>query len=181
MSEWALENECGSHTGARCGSGLPEADARILALSLGLPPSRYPRRLPSPSRAPHLASVPTVARSPPARLPSPSRAPLRASPSPSRAPLPHVSPRRRTLSISHVRAHRHARFARLRCTASVASARRTSSNHRIEYLAEVCNAALVPLHELRDTEGETFDSVVFMNDILPCVDDLLELIWQSRK
>ncbi|KZT54998.1 glycosyltransferase family 69 protein [Calocera cornea HHB12733] len=53
-------------------------------------------------------------------------------------------------------------------------------NHRIEYLAEVRNSALVPLHEQRDNEGEVFDSVVFMNDILPCVDDLLELIYQSR-
>ena len=54
-------------------------------------------------------------------------------------------------------------------------------NHRIEYLAEVRNAAMVPLHELRDNENEVFDSIVFMNDILPCVDDLLELIWQSRR
>ncbi|CDZ97271.1 Mannosyltransferase 1, CMT1 [Phaffia rhodozyma] len=54
-------------------------------------------------------------------------------------------------------------------------------NHRIEYLAEVRNAALVPLHELRENNDEKFDSIVFMNDILPCVDDLLELIWQSRR
>ncbi len=54
-------------------------------------------------------------------------------------------------------------------------------NHRIEYLAEVRNAALNPLHELRDAEGEIFDSIVFMNDVLPCVDDILELIWQSRR
>ncbi|KAJ9103096.1 hypothetical protein QFC21_002518 [Naganishia friedmannii] len=54
-------------------------------------------------------------------------------------------------------------------------------NHRIEYLAEVRNAAMVPLRELRDTEGELFDSIIFMNDILPCVDDVLELIWQSRR
>jgi alpha-1,3-mannosyltransferase len=58
---------------------------------------------------------------------------------------------------------------------------RGAFNHRIEYLAEVRNAALVPLHELRDREGEFFDTIVFMNDILPCVDDVLELIWQSRK
>ncbi|KAF7762100.1 CAZyme family GT69 [Agaricus bisporus var. burnettii] len=54
-------------------------------------------------------------------------------------------------------------------------------NHRIEYLAEVRNSAFVPLHELRETENEIFDTIIFMNDILPCVDDLLELIWQSRK
>lgn len=58
---------------------------------------------------------------------------------------------------------------------------RGAFNHRIEYLAEVRNAAFVPLHELRDTEGEYFDTIIFMNDILPCVDDLLELIWQSRR
>ena len=59
---------------------------------------------------------------------------------------------------------------------------RTRGNfaHRIEYLAEVRNAAFVPLHELRDSHGEHFDTIVFMNDILPCVDDLLELIYQSR-
>lgn len=53
--------------------------------------------------------------------------------------------------------------------------------HRIEYLAEVRNAAMGPLFELRDSENEYFDTVVFMNDILPCVDDVLELIWQSRR
>ena len=58
---------------------------------------------------------------------------------------------------------------------------RGAFNHRIEYLAEVRNAALVPLHELRESKQEIFDSIVFMNDILPCVDDLLELIWQSRR
>lgn len=58
---------------------------------------------------------------------------------------------------------------------------RGTFNHRIEYLAEVRNAAIGPLHELRDSEGEYFDSVVFMNDVLPCVDDVLELIWQSRQ
>ncbi|KXN84583.1 Alpha-1,3-mannosyltransferase CMT1 [Leucoagaricus sp. SymC.cos] len=54
-------------------------------------------------------------------------------------------------------------------------------NHHIEYLAEVCNSTFVPLHELRDTEGEYFDTIIFMDNIFPCVDDLLELIWQSRK
>jgi len=69
----------------------------------------------------------------------------------------------------------------LRVTIRSSHRTRGAFNHRIEYLAEVRNAALVPLHELRDAEGETFDSVIFMNDILPCVDDLLELIWQSRR
>ncbi|KAI0795709.1 capsular associated protein [Abortiporus biennis] len=58
---------------------------------------------------------------------------------------------------------------------------RGAFNHRIEYLAEVRNAAFVPLYELRNAENEYFDTIIFMNDILPCVDDLLELIWQSRR
>ncbi|POW14006.1 hypothetical protein PSTT_03363 [Puccinia striiformis] len=58
---------------------------------------------------------------------------------------------------------------------------RGAFHHRIEYLAEVRNAALAPLQELRDSEGELFDTVIFMNDVLPCQDDLLELIWQSRR
>lgn len=39
---------------------------------------------------------------------------------------------------------------------------RGAFHHRIEYLAEVRNAALAPLQELRDSEGELFDSVIFM-------------------
>ena len=58
---------------------------------------------------------------------------------------------------------------------------RGAFNHRIEYLAEVRNAALAPLWELRETEGEVFDSIIFMNDVLPCIDDVLELVWQSRR
>jgi alpha-1,3-mannosyltransferase len=69
----------------------------------------------------------------------------------------------------------------LRVTIRTSQRTRGAFNHRIEYLAEVRNAAFVPLHELRETEGEYFDTVVFMNDILPCVDDVLELIWQSRR
>ncbi len=68
----------------------------------------------------------------------------------------------------------------MRVTIRTSTRTRGAFNHRIEYLAEVRNSAFVPLHELRDSEGEYFDSIVFMNDILPCVDDLLELIWQSR-
>ncbi|KAL0945893.1 hypothetical protein HGRIS_012178 [Hohenbuehelia grisea] len=68
----------------------------------------------------------------------------------------------------------------IRITIRTSQRTRGAFNHRIEYLAEVRNAAFVPIHELRDAEGEYFDSIIFMNDILPCVDDLLELIWQSR-
>ncbi len=69
----------------------------------------------------------------------------------------------------------------LRVTIRTSMRTRGAFNHRIEYLAEVRNAAFVPLHELRDAENEYFASIIFMNDILPCVDDLLELIWQSRR
>jgi len=69
----------------------------------------------------------------------------------------------------------------LRVTIHTSQRTRGQFNHRIEYLAEVRNSAFVPLHELRESENEYFDSIIFMNDILPCVDDLLELIWQSRK
>ena len=74
-----------------------------------------------------------------------------------------------------------ARTVGLRVTISTSMRTRGQFNHRIEYLAEVRNAAMVPLHELRDNNNEVFDSIIFMNDILPCVDDLMELIWQSRK
>ncbi|KAJ7201054.1 capsular associated protein [Mycena pura] len=69
----------------------------------------------------------------------------------------------------------------MRITIRTSTRTRGQFNHRIEYLAEVRNAAFVPLHELRDAENEFFDTIVFMNDVLPCVDDLLELIWQSRR
>ncbi|KAG6914074.1 hypothetical protein DXG01_002550 [Tephrocybe rancida] len=69
----------------------------------------------------------------------------------------------------------------IRITIRTSMRTRGAFNHRIEYLAEVRNAAFVPLQELRDSENEYFDSIIFMNDILPCIDDLLELIYQSRK
>lgn len=73
------------------------------------------------------------------------------------------------------------RMVGLRIDIKTSMRTRGQFNHRIEYLAEVRNAAMVPLHMLRDNEGEVFDSIIFMNDILPCVDDVLELIWQSRR
>ncbi|KAH9000565.1 CAP59-like protein [Lactarius hatsudake] len=73
-----------------------------------------------------------------------------------------------------------ARSVGLRVTIRTSQRTRGAFNHRIEYLAEVRNAAFVPLHELRDDQNEYFDTIVFMNDILPCIDDLLELIFQSR-
>jgi alpha-1,3-mannosyltransferase len=73
-----------------------------------------------------------------------------------------------------------ARSVGLRVSIRTSMRTRGAFNHRIEYLAEVRNAAFVPLHDLRESNGEYFDTIIFMNDILPCVDDLLELIWQSR-
>ena len=69
----------------------------------------------------------------------------------------------------------------MRVTIRTSMRQRGAFSHRIEYLAEVRNAAFVPLHELRDAENEYFDTIIFMNDILPCIDDVLELIWQSRR
>src|SRR5712671_1552781 len=73
-----------------------------------------------------------------------------------------------------------ARSVGLRITIRTSQRTRGAFNHRIEYLAEVRNAAFVPLHELRSSENEYFDTIIFMNDILPCIDDVLELIYQSR-
>ncbi|KAI6015057.1 cryptococcal mannosyltransferase 1-domain-containing protein [Pisolithus orientalis] len=58
---------------------------------------------------------------------------------------------------------------------------RGAFNHCTEYLADVRNQAFDPLHELRDANNEFFDTIIFMNDILPCVDGVLKLIWQSRR
>ncbi|KDQ56544.1 glycosyltransferase family 69 protein [Jaapia argillacea MUCL 33604] len=69
----------------------------------------------------------------------------------------------------------------MRVTIRTSMRTRGAFNHRIEYLAEVRNAAFGPLYELRDANNEVFDSIIFMNDILPCVDDILELLWQSRR
>jgi len=72
------------------------------------------------------------------------------------------------------------RSAGLRVAIRTSRQRRGDFAHRIEYLAQVRNEAFDPLHELRDAHNTVFDSIIFMNDVLPCVDDILELIWQSR-
>ncbi|KAJ3965827.1 cryptococcal mannosyltransferase 1-domain-containing protein [Lentinula raphanica] len=69
----------------------------------------------------------------------------------------------------------------MRITIRTSMCTRGAFNHRIEYLAEVRNAAFVPLHEPREAEGDYFDTFIFMDDILPCVYNILELIWQSRR
>lgn len=58
--------------------------------------------------------------------------------------------------------------------------RQTKWDHRVAFLADVRNQAIEPLHALRKQHGITFDTVIFMNDVLYCLDDVLELIWQSR-
>ncbi|TPX45146.1 hypothetical protein SeMB42_g01591 [Synchytrium endobioticum] len=50
--------------------------------------------------------------------------------------------------------------------------------HRIEFLAEVRNRVLDPLQELWAT-GERFDRVVFLNDVIFCAEDIVELVYQS--
>ncbi|KAG1805481.1 glycosyltransferase family 69 protein [Suillus subaureus] len=54
----------------------------------------------------------------------------------------------------------------LRVTIRTSTRTRGAFNHRIEYLAEVRNQAFNPLHELRDSHNEYFDTIIFMNDIL---------------
>ncbi|KAJ2909154.1 hypothetical protein GGI21_002166 [Coemansia aciculifera] len=48
--------------------------------------------------------------------------------------------------------------------------------HRIEYLAQLRNKALEPLH----TTGLKFSQVVFLNDVYFCLSDILELVFQSH-
>ncbi|KAJ2814067.1 hypothetical protein H4S07_000176 [Coemansia furcata] len=55
-------------------------------------------------------------------------------------------------------------------------ARRPEHIHRIEYLAKVRNLALEPLY----STGKKYDRVLFINDIYFCMNDLLELAYQSR-
>ena len=55
-----------------------------------------------------------------------------------------------------------ARSVGLRVVIRTSLRTRGAFHHRIEYLAEVRNAALAPLQELRDAEGEVFDTLIFM-------------------
>ncbi|KAJ2813554.1 hypothetical protein FBU31_007428, partial [Coemansia sp. 'formosensis'] len=48
--------------------------------------------------------------------------------------------------------------------------------HRIEYLAKVRNLALEPLY----STGTKYSQVLFINDIFFCMNDILELAYQSR-
>jgi hypothetical protein len=54
---------------------------------------------------------------------------------------------------------------------------RPSGTHRIAYLAETRNKALQPLYEHND--AQEFSHVLFFNDVVFCVEDVLELIMQG--
>ncbi|PWA02153.1 hypothetical protein BB558_001714 [Smittium angustum] len=51
--------------------------------------------------------------------------------------------------------------------------------HRIEYLAKVRNEAIKPL-ETENSDGRIYDKIVFMNDVVFCRNDILELLYQSE-
>lgn len=51
------------------------------------------------------------------------------------------------------------------------------STHRIEFLAWVRNQALKPLDRLPNRQ--TFDRIIFLNDVYFCADDIHELVFQS--
>ncbi|OMJ08136.1 Alpha-1,3-mannosyltransferase CMT1 [Smittium culicis] len=50
--------------------------------------------------------------------------------------------------------------------------------HHIEYLAKIRNKALEPLYK-ELSSSRKYDKIVFMNDVLFCKNDILELIYQS--
>ena len=53
------------------------------------------------------------------------------------------------------------------------------NQHRIDFLASVRNKALEPLNELKQEAPVKFNKVIFMNDVLYCHSDVLELLFQS--
>ncbi len=52
--------------------------------------------------------------------------------------------------------------------------------HRIDFLAKVRRAAIIPLRHYYATAQHKFDRVIFMNDIVCCASDVLELLWQAH-
>ncbi|OMJ12766.1 Alpha-1,3-mannosyltransferase CMT1, partial [Smittium culicis] len=58
------------------------------------------------------------------------------------------------------------------------NATRPEIYHRIEYLAGLRNKALDPLSE-ETRLGYKYDKIIFINDIIFCKNDILELIYQS--
>ncbi|OMJ14974.1 Alpha-1,3-mannosyltransferase CMT1 [Smittium culicis] len=58
------------------------------------------------------------------------------------------------------------------------NSKRPEIYHRIGYLAEIRNRALKPL-EKEEKKGFIYDKIIFFNDILFCLNDILELLYQS--
>ncbi|OMJ17479.1 Alpha-1,3-mannosyltransferase CMT1 [Smittium culicis] len=55
---------------------------------------------------------------------------------------------------------------------------RPANYHKVQYLAEIKNRALIPLEE-EHKKGYKYDKIVFFNDVVFCKNDILELIYQS--
>ncbi|TPX31845.1 hypothetical protein SmJEL517_g04939 [Synchytrium microbalum] len=66
------------------------------------------------------------------------------------------------------------------CRVVVNGVSRSGIPNRIEFLAEVRNRVLDPLVELW-RQGDEFDRVVILNDVVFCAEDILELIFQSMQ
>ncbi|KAI3633695.1 hypothetical protein MIR68_008642 [Amoeboaphelidium protococcarum] len=64
-------------------------------------------------------------------------------------------------------------------TVQLSSDHRPDGVNRIEYLAGVRNQVMQPLYTMQST-GKQFDKVLFLNDVFFCVNDALELLYQSR-
>ncbi|OMH85676.1 Alpha-1,3-mannosyltransferase CMT1 [Zancudomyces culisetae] len=70
------------------------------------------------------------------------------------------------------------------------NSKRPENSHRIEYLANVRNKALEPYYEFSERKRQRrmfsgdrsmeFDKIIFINDIMFCRNDILELILQSN-
>ncbi|PVU94167.1 hypothetical protein BB559_003067 [Furculomyces boomerangus] len=67
----------------------------------------------------------------------------------------------------------------IRNTVVVDGEKKPKSVHRIEYLAKIRNKALEPL-ETESSNGHKYDKIVFMNDVVFCRNDILELLYQSE-
>ncbi|PVU89894.1 hypothetical protein BB559_004881 [Furculomyces boomerangus] len=66
----------------------------------------------------------------------------------------------------------------IRNTIVVDKKRKPKNAHRIEYLAKARNKALESL-ETESSNGRTYDKIVFINDVVFCRNDILELLYQS--
>lgn len=57
---------------------------------------------------------------------------------------------------------------------------RMTNQHRIEYLSEVRNTALIPLWD-QFMRGVRYRKILFLNDVFFCAEDALELLYQSER